>query len=66
MNNLKFKFWNADSFPSHQTWTKTSAPELNPILHREGGGGHKVPALISKIGIFATNTATAKKFGDFS
>ena len=33
---------------------------VNPILH---GGGHKVPALISKIRIFATNTATATKFG---
>ena len=30
-----------------------------------GGGGHKVPALISEIRIFATNTATATKFGDF-
>ena len=29
-------------------------------------GGHKVPALISKIRIFKTNTATATKFGDFS
>ena len=38
---------------------------LNPILHG-GGGGHKVPALISKIRIFETNTATATKFGDFS
>ena len=27
--------------------------------------GHKVPALISKIRIFKTNTATATKFGDF-
>ena len=33
-----------------------------------GGRGreHKVPALISKICIFATNTATATKFRDFS
>ena len=31
-----------------------------------GGGGHKVPALISKIGNFAMNTATATKFCDFS
>ena len=30
------------------------------------GGGHKVPALISKIRIFEMNTATATKFGDFS
>ena len=29
---------------------------LNPIL---GGGGHKVPKLISTIRIFAMNTATA-------
>ena len=34
------------------------------ILHR--GVGHKVPVLISKIRIFATNTATAANFGDFS
>ena len=32
----------------------------------KGGGGHKVPMLISKIRIFETNTATATKFGDFS
>ena len=38
--------------------------KINPILH--GGGGHKVPALISKIRIFAANTATATKFGNFS
>ena len=38
---------------------------FNPILHG-GGGGHKVLALISKIRIFETNTATATKFGDFS
>ena len=31
-----------------------------------GGGGHKVLALVSKIRIFETNTATATKFGDFS
>ena len=31
-----------------------------------GGGGHKVPALISKIRIFETKTATATKFGNFS
>ena len=31
-----------------------------------GGGAHKVPALFSKIFIFATNTATATKFGEFS
>ena len=33
-----------------------------------GGGwrGHKVPALISKNRIFATNTAIETKFGDFS
>ena len=31
-----------------------------------GGGGHKVPALISRIRIFATNTVIATKFGDFS
>ena len=31
-----------------------------------GGGGHKVPALISKIRNFATNTATATKIGNFS
>ena len=37
------------------------------ILHGGGVGGmHKVPALISKIRIFATNNATATKFGDFS
>ena len=30
------------------------------------GGGHKVLALVSKIRIFETNTATATKFGDFS
>ena len=41
------------------------AERVNPILHG-GGGGQKVPALISKICIFATNTATATKFGDFS
>ena len=28
--------------------------------------GHKVPALISTNRIFATNTATETKFGDFS
>ena len=32
----------------------------------EGGNGHKVPILISKICIFTTNTATATKFDDFS
>ena len=38
-----------------------------PYLRRGGGGGgHKVPALISKICIFAANTAIATKFGDFS
>ena len=31
-----------------------------------GGGAQTVPALISKIHIFATNTATATKLGDFS
>ena len=31
-----------------------------------GGGEHKVPALISKIRNFATNTATATKIGNFS
>ena len=39
---------------------------INPNLHGGGGGGHKVPALISKIRIFAPNTATATKFGNFS
>ena len=40
---------------------------INPNLHGgRGGGGHKVPALISKIRIFAPNTATATKFGNFS
>ena len=49
---------------------------INPILHLGGGGGgggegeeergRKVPALISKILVFVTNTATATKFGDFS
>ena len=38
------------------------------ILHGGGGGGgeggHKVPALISRTRIFATNTATATTFGD--
>ena len=38
---------------------------FNAILHG-GGGGHKVPAPISKIRILKTNTATATKFGDFS
>ena len=31
-----------------------------------GGRGHKVPALVSKIRILATNTATGTTFGDFS
>ena len=35
-------------------------------LSYTGGRGHKVPALISKNRIFATNTATETKFGDFS
>ena len=40
---------------------------VNPQLsYTGGGGGHKVPALISKIRIFDTNTATATKFGNFS
>ena len=42
---------------------------LNPILHAGEGGGEgvgEVPAQISKVHIFATNTATATKFGDFS
>ena len=34
---------------------------FNPILH----GRHKVPVLISKICIFAMNTAGATKFGEF-
>ena len=38
---------------------------LTRILHG-GLRGHKVPALISKNRIFATNTATETKFGDFS
>ena len=38
---------------------------LNPIIHGWGrGGGQKMPTLISKICIFATNTATATTFGD--
>ena len=37
---------------------------FNPILHG-GGGGHKVPAFISKICIFQTNTGTATKSGEF-
>ena len=39
---------------------------LLALSYTVGGGGHKVPALISKIRIFAMNTATATKFGDFS
>ena len=57
-------------FKSH--WSSKTAPlffsetlpSFNPILH--GMGGHKVSALISKIRIFETNTATATKFDDFS
>ena len=37
-----------------------------PIYLTRGVEGHKVPALISKNRIFATNTATETKFGDFS
>ena len=58
--------------------TQSGEKKLDILLHKclgctcEGGGGggwglgHKVPALISKIHIFATNTATVTKFGDFS
>ena len=38
---------------------------VNLSYTAEGGGAHKVPALFSKIFIFATNTATATKFGEF-
>ena len=38
--------------------------QFNPVLHG-GGGGHKVPTLITNICIFTTNTATATTFGDF-
>ena len=43
-------------------WDGCRGGGVNPILL----GGHKVPALISKIGNFAMNTATATKFCDFS
>ena len=36
------------------------------LSYTGGGGGHKVPALILKVCIVATNTATATKFGEFS
>ena len=57
------KFGNAVSF--FFTWFIISLT-LSYMGGVVGGGGHKVPMQISKICIFATNTATAIKFGDFS
>ena len=48
-------------------WQPTRVHVNGPLQERGGGGGEgKVPAPNSKIRIFATNIATATKFGDFS
>ena len=50
-------------------WSGRSCRVFLTLSYTEGGGGgrgHKVPALISRIRIFATNTATTMRFGDFS
>ena len=59
------------NWPKCKSKTKKNSEGVCPLLRGltlsyTGGGGHKVPELISKIRIFAMNTATATKFGDFS
>ena len=56
-NSCKLKFLSPHHF--------SNGPSLNPILH-EGGGGHKVPALISNEESFGNIKVIVTKSRDFS
>ena len=67
-----FSLWKKRSGGGHITnvdlgWGRALLEgKMTHLISYGGEGGHKVPALISKIRIFETNTTTATKFGDFS
>ena len=63
MQNPVLSVWSEGDNKRNFIFSGGKPENFNPILHGVGGGGTtEVPALVSKIRLFATNTATGTEF----